>query len=186
MRDGVIDLTFGSYQLRTIAVQLDGPPLRLSPAATRPLDLPYDLDGISGDADRADGDFDGAGHALAAELLPEIVVSGGILFRPVARARPGHRRRLPRAADRAAAGDYDRLYLVAAAVGGDRAASFVNESPAGAPQASRLWIQDDSEPIGQWDNRLAAGSLVTKPAVISPGYIKPDAIGWVRHAPPRV
>jgi alpha-mannosidase len=180
VRDGVLDLTFGSYQPRTVAVQLEGPALRLGPAVTRPLDLPYDLDGISGDGDRADGDFDGAGHALAAELLPEIIVSGGIPFRPgppspgrtnVVACR-GQRIALPQ-------GDYDRLYLLAAAVGGDREATLAIETAAGAPQPARLWIQDYAEPVGQWDSRLAAGSLVTDPASITPAYAKPAAIGWV-------
>ncbi|MBM3317202.1 MAG: chitobiase/beta-hexosaminidase C-terminal domain-containing protein [Candidatus Eisenbacteria bacterium] len=186
VEEGVLAFHLAPFQLRTFAVRLAGPALRLSPPRALPLDLPYNVDGISRDDDRRDGDFDGRGRTLAGELLPAVLACGGIPFHTGSQA-PGQRNVLACAGQRLAlpAGDYDRLYLLAAAVDGDRPATFLIEAPGGDTLGVEQWIQDYAEPIGQWDNRLVAGGLVEDPAAITPAYIKRQPVGWVgthRHS----
>jgi alpha-mannosidase len=101
---------------------------------------------VSTDANRADGDFDGHGQTLAAELLPETLVLDGVPFnfgstapRSLNMLVPaGQTLSLPR-------GKYNHVYVLAAAVGGD-----VNTTIAGQPVTIREW----QGPVGQWDSRL--------------------------------
>jgi hypothetical protein len=51
------------------------------PNASVPLDLPFNLDGVSTDTNRADGDFDGKGQTLAGELLPQKLQLDGLWFK---------------------------------------------------------------------------------------------------------
>ena len=45
------------------------------------MDLPFNLDGISGETNRADGDFDGQGRTFPAEQLPKGLQVAGVDFR---------------------------------------------------------------------------------------------------------
>ena len=149
--------------------------MTLAPPASAPVNLPYDLDGISRDDDRRDGDFDGAGRTISGDLLPATVVSAGIPFRTgpqgagqanVVTCR-GQQLALP-------PGAFDRVYLLAAAVGGDRQARFaVGDTPV------TVTVPDWAEPVGQWNDRLVGGELVHDPAKIAPAYAKTVPLGWV-------
>jgi alpha-mannosidase len=171
---------FAPYQLRTFIVRLADPAVRLGPPVAQALGIPYNLDGISTDTDRSDGDFDGAGHSLSGDLIPEVLVREGIPFQMglsssgasnVVACR-GQRLPFP-------SGDYDRLYVLAAAVGGDRPATFVIETPEEGPRRVELWIQDYAEPIGQWDSRLVGGQVIEDARSILPAYIKREPVAWV-------
>jgi alpha-mannosidase len=182
LSEGVVRLSFAPFRPRTLALTLAAPPAVVAPPATAPLDLPFDRDGVSRDDDRRDGDFDGAGHSIAGDLYPASVVSGGIPFRtgPTGRGQKnvlvprGQALPLPR-------GEYDRVYLLAAAVGGDRAVTF---SVDGVPAVRT--IPDWAEPVGQWDSRIVGGARVEDPAKIAPAYEKDATVAWVgthRHGP---
>jgi alpha-mannosidase len=157
MPDG-LQISLKPYQSRTLAIRfrntlsstgLEGPgrPLnaRLNMEA-EPLALPFNLDGVSTDANRGDGNFDGKGQTLAGELLPASLTVHGVPFNfgsnsagalnvlvPNGQALP-----LP-------AGNYNRVYMVAAAAGDD-----VTTNIAGEPLTIREW----QGPVGQWDSRL--------------------------------
>jgi len=171
----VVVLDFEPFRPRTLAVRLAAPPATVAPTAARPLALPFDRDGISGDGARTDGDFDGAGRTIAGDLLPARLSSGGIPFRTGPQA-PGQANVLDCRGQtlELPEGGYDRLYLLAAAVGGDRPATFAVD---GAP-VTRI-VPDWSEAVGQWDNRLVAGELQADPARIAPGYAKTVPVAWV-------
>lgn len=182
LRDGVVELAFAPFRPRSLALRLGEPPAKLAVAATLPLDLPFDRDGMSRDGRRGDGDFDGEGHSLAAELLPPTVSTAGIPFRigPHGAGEAnvlvprGQRLELP-------AGGYDRLYLLAAAVGGDRQADFGIDGV-----RTRLLVPDWAEPVGQWNSRMVGGELQEDPDRIAPAYAKQVPLGWVgthRHDP---
>jgi alpha-mannosidase len=182
LADGAVVLGFAPFRPRTVAVTLAPPPATVAAPADRPIDLPYDRDGISTDAAPRDGDFDGAGHTIAGELLPATFASGGVVFRTGPQgpgtanvvACRGQQITLPE-------GAFDALYLAAATVGGDREATFTID---GAPVA--LTIHDWAEPVGQWDSRLVAGEFHEDPAGIAPGYVKTQPLAWVgthRHDP---
>jgi len=180
--NGSLVVTLAPYQPRTFAVTLADPPVVLSAPVGQPLDLPFNVDGISTDTDRNDGDFDSAGHTLAGDLLPTILWDGGIPYRFGTQnsgwanvlACQGQILQLPE-------GDFDRLYLLAAAIQGGRRTSFHLEN-----HIQSVWIQDWTMAIGQWDNRLVGGEFVEDPCAIAPAYINRDRVAWIgthRHSP---
>jgi alpha-mannosidase len=175
LEGGRVVLDFAPFRPRTIAVRLSEPPATVASPVARPLALPFDRDGISGDAARTDGDFDGAGRTIAGDLLPAELTSGGIPFRTGPQA-PGRANVLDCRGQALALpeGDHDRLYLLAAAVGGDRQATFTIDG-----SAVTATVPDWAEAVGQWDNRLVAGELQTDPARIAPGYAKTSPVAWV-------
>ena len=180
--DGILRVALRPYQLRAFALRLESPPLRLDPPRARPLDLPSNADGISRDHDRTDGDFDGSGHTLAGELLPATVVREGIPFR-TGEQRTGRANVLIPRGQRLSLppGDFDRLYLLAAAVDGGRKAAFAIDG-----ELVELWVQDYATPVGQWDSRLSGGVVYHRPDAVTPGYVNRAEVGWVgthRHGP---
>jgi alpha-mannosidase len=175
LEDGAVMLDFVPFRPRTLALTLGPPPSALAPPRGVPLDLPYNLDGISRDDARADGDFDGTGHTVAGELLPATLVSDDVPFH-TGPQEPGQANVLVCCGQKLSlpAGDHDRLYLLAAAVGGDREAKFTVD---GTPVA--LLVPDWAEPVGQWNSRIVAGQRVEDPARIAPAYAKTVPIAWV-------
>ncbi|HQU33807.1 MAG TPA: glycoside hydrolase family 38 C-terminal domain-containing protein [Thermoanaerobaculaceae bacterium] len=175
LEGGKVVLDFLPYRPRTLALRLAPPPATVAPPRAVPLALPFDRAGITPDDARTDGDFDGQGHTVAGELLPATVVSAGIPFRTGPR-EPGRANVLDGRGQTLAvpAGEFNRLYLLAAAVGGDRLATFAVD---GAPV--RLLVPDWAEPVGQWNSRVVAGAIVQDPARIAPAYAKTVPVGWV-------
>jgi hypothetical protein len=135
--------------------------------------LVFDLDGITLDGGK-DGDFDGMGHTIAGELLPETVSVAGMSF-SIGPKQPGQANVLTCRGQRLEipAGEWNRLYFLATAIG-DREAAFGIE---GATMS--LWVQDWAEPIGHWDNRLNGGVRHDNPADIVPAFAKPARVGWL-------
>ncbi len=172
---GTVVLDFLPFRPRTLAIRLDSPPATVVPPRGVPLELPFDLDGISRDEARTDGDFDGEGHTIAGDLLPATVDSDDIPFHTGPQG-PGQANVLVPHGQKLAlpAGGFNRLYLLAAAVGGDRFATFnLDGTPA------RLLVPDWAEPVGQWNSRIVAGERVEDPARIAPSYGKISPIAWV-------
>ena len=134
------------YQPRTFAVRLRTSISAWPQHPAVPMNLPYNLDGVSTDANRADGNFDGKGQTLAGELLPRELTLAGRSFHLGAivpgtmnvLVPQGQTMWLPQ-------GSFDRLYILAAAVGGD-----VTTTIAGQTIRVREW----QGPVGQWDSRL--------------------------------
>ena len=154
-----VDLT--SYQPRTFALRLALPPSAAPTRTAVPLALPFNLDGISLDANRADGDFDGKQRTLAGELLPKTLQLDGVPFNfgpntPGALnvlVPKGQILSLP-------GGSHNRLYVVAAAVGGDVPTSIeIGGTP--QPFVARAW----DGAIGQWDSRLKDLGAMREPFV---------------------
>ncbi|HEX8335824.1 MAG TPA: glycoside hydrolase family 38 C-terminal domain-containing protein, partial [Pyrinomonadaceae bacterium] len=198
---GELVTDFGPYQLRTFALRLAPPRVRLSAPRSQPVELPYDLAAASGHVTKAAavvrgaGGFDGEGRSLPSEMLPSEIAFAGVRFR-MARgatntlAARGQTLRLP-------AGDFKRLYVVAASAGGDCRATFrVGARP------FELTVQDWSGFVGQWDARQwRAGERRVPPGAtpetaarirspqfrqdpyaemtgVKPGFIKPAPIAW--------
>ncbi|PYS32208.1 MAG: hypothetical protein DMF75_12675 [Acidobacteria bacterium] len=176
------------------------------------MDLPYNLDGISTDANRADGDFDGKKQTLAGELLPSELALNGVRFK-LGSGAPGALNVLVPKGETVALpqGSYNRVYILAAAVGGDAPITI---------DGHNLTIREWQGPVGQWDSRLkeprqlhevavapmTRGQSWTADAIdqdlvvkydpatgvvkgmdqIRRGFVKRDEIAWVlthRHSP---
>ena len=211
--DGSLALTLTAYQPRTIAVRLTPASMAAPPRAAVPLDLPFNLDGVSADADRADGDFDGKKHTIPAELFPRHLDLDGVPYTFGSGAAGAKNVLVPRGQTLTLPeGVYDRILLLAAAVGGDVAATI-----AGQPVTIHEW----EGAIGQWDSRLVEPSALREPFVpaggrgvpsteevragmvvpwdpktfavsaadiarIRPGFVTRDEIAWIgthRHSP---
>jgi alpha-mannosidase len=113
--------------------------------------LHYDLAvATNDDTQTVGGGFDGAGNAMPAEMLPASIKFHGVEFKlepaktgvPNAVIAKGQTIALP-------AGRINRIYVLAAATGGDQTASF----QVGSKKVD-LKIQDWSGFIGQWDTRI--------------------------------
>lgn len=144
---------------------LPAPPALVAPQrAEAPLALPFNLDGISSDARRDDGDFDGRRRTLAAELLPQKLTLNGVNFDLGSHA-PGANNVLIPAGERIAlpGAQFDRVYVLAAAVGGDTPATF------GAGTTTRhVVVREWQGPVGQWDSPLKEPSALREPFVPAP------------------
>ena len=151
-----------------VPAPIAAPPIAAPTIASSPLNLPFNLDGVSTDTDRADGDFDGKGHTIAGEQLPSRLDLDGVAF-TLGASSPGAKNILvPRGQPLALpAGRYNRVYILAAAIGGDVSATFTPVTA--APGADRtVTIREWQGPVGQWDSRLKEPSALREPFVPAP------------------
>ncbi|HEY3028402.1 MAG TPA: glycoside hydrolase family 38 C-terminal domain-containing protein [Pyrinomonadaceae bacterium] len=148
--DLVVDLK--PYQPRTFALRLQrrSAPSRIAHASAT-IDLPFNLDGVSTDTNRADGDFDGKGQTLAADLLPRDLQLDGVPFR-FGSSAPGAMNVLVPGGQTVVLpqGTYNRLYVLATAVGGDAPATI----GVGPNTSATITVREWQGPVGQWDSRL--------------------------------
>ncbi|HZQ44608.1 MAG TPA: glycoside hydrolase family 38 C-terminal domain-containing protein [Acidobacteriaceae bacterium] len=146
--NGALDVSFTPYQPRTFALHLGAAPAHLAAITSEPVSFPYNLAASSANDTRSNGGFDAQGDALPSEMLPSIVHFNGVNFHLAAANQPdalipaGQTIHLP-------AGDYNRIYLLAASANGDRTATFrVGET------SITLRIENWTGFIGQWDTRM--------------------------------
>ena len=158
---GRLSFALARYQPRTFAVTLAPAPGRIGPPVSLPVELPYDLDGVSSDSDRQDGDFDGRGHTIPAELFPPSLERGGLTFR-LGPGDAGARNVLVPSGQRFVLppGGHDRLYLLVTAVGGDETGTIRMERARGKPVSATFTVPEWVGAIGQWDSRLADDRLL--------------------------
>ena len=206
--NGELVTSFGAYQPRTFAVKLAASRTRVPAVNSQPVALDYEMSVASRMGRPADGSFDWApnnqgasqGKALPAEMLPREIAYDGIRFnlapalKPNAVVAHGQTIALP-------SGNYNRVYLLAAAANGDQKAVFrVDEN------SMNVNVQEWTGFIGQWDDRIwktteepipqrpgtppvTPGRTRTNPygemIGLRPGFIKRADIAWFnsqRHA----
>jgi alpha-mannosidase len=203
---GELVTSFSPYQLRTFALKLAPARARLAAPRSRAVAMPYDLATASPHAMKSVGSFDSAGRSLPAEMLPAEISYAGIRFRlaNAAQGKPntlvarGQTLKLP-------AGQFTRLYLLAASADGDQRAVF---RVGGQP--FELTVQHWGGFIGQWDTRrweqgerqvppgasAEVAARIKEPQFrldpyarmtgITPGFIKRADVAWYashHHAP---
>ncbi len=205
LNNGELKLSFTPYQTRTLALRLGTPANKLAAITSTPVKLSYDLAVASNDdTTTAGAGIDSKGQAMPAEALPQTLKFHDVDFQlasaktgsPNAIVAKGQTITLPE-------GNFNRIYLLAAAANGDQKATF----EAGMTKAD-LTIQNWTGFIGQWDTRLwknepsrdwaiSANHAVWPPADlqqreqrapsprypedylgITPGYVKPAALAW--------
>lgn len=161
---GRLAVTLGPFSPKTLALTLAPPPSIVARPESKPLSLPFNVDVVSDDANRTDGNF-ARGYSYPAELWPAAFLRDGVAFR-LGSTKPGEGNAVAcegQTLELNAAG-YDQLHLLAAA-DGDAAGDFVVDG-----QTTRLWVGDFTGFIGQW----------------KPPLLKPDEVAWVcthRHDP---
>jgi alpha-mannosidase len=168
---GELVADFSPYQPRTFAVKLASSQAKLTAQQSQPVTLPYDVSVATPDGHPSAGGFDDVGHALPAEMLPAAISYDGVQFNlaPMAEGKPnavtakGQTITLPE-------GNFNRIYLLAAAYAGDQKATFeIGNTPAD------LTIQNWTGYIGQWDSRQWKTIPVPPPATPALGDESPEA-----------
>jgi alpha-mannosidase len=151
LADGALVTSFAGYQPRTFALKLSAAKTNVAPVTSHSVALKYDLATASNDDTKTGGDgMDGKGDAFPAEMLPSQLSFRGVNFKlePAATGTPnaviakGQTIQLPE-------GKFNRVYLLAASVGGDQEAEFRVGS-----SVTQLNVQDWGGFIGQWDTRI--------------------------------
>jgi alpha-mannosidase len=121
-----------------------------APAANATITLPYNLDGVSTDALRADGDFDGKKHTIPGELFPKQLDVDGVPF-AFGPPQPGAKNILVPSGQTITLppGKFTRVYVLANAIGGDLASTIA------VGGVNKTWVVREWQgPIGQWWSRL--------------------------------
>lgn len=176
---GALVTSFSAYQPRTFAIKLAGSRTKVASVRSAPISLRYDLATASTDGTKSEGGFDEKGNALPAEMLPEQITFNDVQFQlgpaktgsPNAVAAKGQTIELP-------AGQYNRLYVLAASEDGDQKATFkVGDTPVD------LNVDDWGGFIGQWDDRQWSSKDTShdnygEMTGIKPGYIKRADLAW--------
>ncbi|HKK21282.1 MAG TPA: glycoside hydrolase family 38 C-terminal domain-containing protein, partial [candidate division Zixibacteria bacterium] len=181
--NGSLDLSFKKYQPRTIAVTLSSTknqPVETPLSAV--LEMPFNLDGVSTNENRTDGDFDGHGYTIAGELLPDLLVYKNVAFKFGPRKDGENNVVICEGQDlNIPAGTFNRCYILAAAVDGPAEGKFSVDG-----KERSVWVQDYHEKLGQWNNRLVGGNFVEEKGQIAPAYINREPVAWLgthRHTP---
>jgi alpha-mannosidase len=141
-----LQFDLGHYGIKSFAVKLKG--MSPTPVQQQSVEILYNVDVISSDGNRNDGTMFN-GQSLPAEQLPEYVESEGIRFKignkddeqNNAVVCNGQTISLP-------AGNFTKLYLLAAAVGDNKADFIVDGQPI------NLAIQRWTGYVGQFYNRV--------------------------------
>jgi alpha-mannosidase len=121
--------------------------------ASAMLDLPFNLDGVSSDALRGDGDFDGKKHTIPAELLPARLDLNGVPFKFGSGAVGVKNILVPTGQTVAIPqGTFNRVYVLAAAVGGDVTTTIGVGAQSNTMKTIR--VSEWEGPVGQWWSRL--------------------------------
>ena len=135
----------GRFAPSTYLVKLRTSDIRLNAPSSLSVDLPCNDCAFTVDAFNRQGNLDGKGNSYAAELVPEEIVSEGVVFRvsnDVERKNvvkcDGQRIVLPQ-------GNYRRVYLLAASLDGDRDAEFAVDG-----KSFRCPVPCYSGFFGQW------------------------------------
>lgn len=173
VKDGELVVNLLPYRPRAFAVRLGPANVRLAPPTCQPVELAFDTDVVSTDADTADGDFDGQGHAIPAELLPKTITTEGISF-PTGPTAPGQANAVTCRGQTIdlPAGNWNRLYLLAAAAGDVEAVFRVGTA------ACLRRIQDWTGFVGQSQSLVVDGRVVDASRMSAP-FIKRDPVAWV-------
>jgi alpha-mannosidase len=150
IEQGELLTTFAPYQPRTFALKLGAAPARATAVESKAVGLNFDVAASSNDDTKTVGGFDEKGNALPAEMLPREIDFHGVKFELApagtgkmdAVAAKGQRIALPE-------GDYNTVYVLAAAADGDQAAVFRV-----GKKTERVTVEDWGGFIGQWDTRV--------------------------------
>lgn len=173
LKDGRLVIQMKPYALRAFAVTLGAPPATLPPPDCAPVAIPYAEDVVSANGNPGDGDFDGQGRSLPAEMLPDEIASEGIQFKLGGKADGaknavacrGQAIALPK-------GEFNRVYLLAAATEDTRGLFRVGASE------QIVSVQCWTGLVGQYDTRVFTDKTMDQIAEIKPGFTKRDPIAW--------
>jgi len=202
--DGQLAINFTAYQPRTFALKLAAAPVKANPVKSQAIALNFDRAVASNDDTKTVQGFDDKGNAMPAEMLPSELWFNAVEFKlaPAGTGKAnavtanGQTIQLP-------AGQFNRVYVLAASDDGDQKATFK-----AGDHAVDLTVEDWGGFIGQWDTRVwnepkrvwavSANHAVWPPpgapaqggggraglrypedfVGMTPGYVKPADLAW--------
>jgi PKD repeat protein len=143
--NGVLAVSLGGYAPMTLALTLAGSSAVLPAPGGAPLALPFNVDVISTDGNRTNGNFDN-GYTYPAELMPQTLVRDGITFE-IGPTNDGTFNALSCQGQTIALNNagYDQLYFLAAAAGSNTVGTFSVSS-----QPTPITVPYFSGFVGQW------------------------------------
>ena len=183
VKDGKLVLDMTKFSPRTFAVKLGKTSIPFAKPMrsmnTLPLQLNQDV--ISSDANRADGAFDARGASLPAEMLPDEIISEGIVFK-LGDKTDGSKNAITCEGQRIVLppGLFSEVHILAAATEDTKGVFKLGDVE------HTLDIQNWTGYIGQWDNRIWDGNSTREITGLEPAYIKRDNVAWFathRHHP---
>ena len=144
--NGALTISLGAYVPKTLALTLTAPGTPAPLPSSTTVALPYNLDVISTDGNRTDGNFSN-GYTYPAELVPPIISTGGVRYQ----LGPTNNGAFNAVSCRGQtilfnAAGYNHLYFLAAAASNATAAAFTING-----QATNLTVPYFTGFIGQWD-----------------------------------
>jgi alpha-mannosidase len=163
---GRLEFTIKPFGMKTFRVKLAVPSSKVAYSvaaiAQKTVELPFNMKTASFNSFRSDANFDGKGNSYAAELLPRSLTVDGITF---ALGDPAAANGIKCRATEITlpAGNYNKLYLLAASTLNDRTATLSVDG-----QQRTAVIPYYSGFVGQWGH---TGH--------TEGFIKPANVAWV-------
>jgi len=169
-----IDYNFNSYEIKTTRLNVKSPDVKSARLKSEQVALPFNLDGISSDYDYSDGNFDGEGNTISAEILPEIIIHNEVeyVLGPTTEGAlnvvqcNNQKIKLRK-------GENRKLNLLVTSTGKSSEAEFKIGS-----KSYVFNIPEYSQKIGQWNNRVINGRISGKKDNILPAYIDPAIVAW--------
>jgi alpha-mannosidase len=154
---GMLKFNIGGYSPKSFAIKLGHSKTLLTMPHSTFVPIKFDLDGVSWDNNKADGDFNNNGISYPAELFPDTIISEGIRFimgpkqdgRNNVLVCKGNKIELPENRSN------NKLYILAASAKGDTKATFLID---GKPYP--INIPDFQDNIGQWNVLLMNGKYL--------------------------
>ncbi len=149
IKKGELVFDMKPYHIKAFAVKLAPPSKKLSPPTCQTVQLNYNADVISTNDNRSDGSFDLSGNSLPAEILPDTIISEGIVF-SLGSKKDGDKNALSCNGQSIflPAGKFNRIYFLAASTENDTRGDFKLDG-----KSNEVDIPKWDGFIGQWDNR---------------------------------
>lgn len=169
--DSTLIINMTAFQPKTYSVKLESPVTRSSIPENMPIIIPYNADVVTSQLNMNDGNFDGNSNTYSAELLPDTILSDGIIFaigskktwKKNALKCSGNKITIPNG--------YKKLYILAASsnMDGSTADFYVDNTP------FKLSIPYFSNFVGQ----ASFYKVVGGDTIMTNNYFKKDNIAWV-------
>ena len=148
--NGTLVTNFTAYQPHTFALKLGPPAAKAAAVTSKPVTLAYDRAVASNDDTKTVGGFDSKGNAMPAEMLPAQLHFNAVDFN-LAPAGTGKNNAVTANGQTITlpAGEFNRVYVLAASAEGDQKATFKV-----GDQSVALTIENWGGFVGQWDTRV--------------------------------
>jgi alpha-mannosidase len=174
-----VSLRLGPYQLQSVRLSTQ-PNTSVSGPESLPLELSYNVDAVSWNYAREDGDLDGAGASLPAEMLPNTVTAGAVKYRMGPFTNGQKNALVPRGQVVELPRGYTRVGLLMARAYGSHKSVF-----AFGNTTRTIEVASWNGFLGQWDNRVFDGPVPDVSYCIDnvvrrlePAYVHTDRLAW--------